>query len=286
LTGAGIPAGLALIKKGLDKKTASGSTVGNELLKTIKEKWNAVKSWWNSKPALKEVSTKVENIKTRISGAWTTARNWWNQNKPSLSTIQASVASVKDKLSSAWSTAKTWWNSKPALNNISVAVTSIKEKIQTAWNTAKEWFNKQSLKMNIKTPHFSVGWNYNISKIQAAIAEFLFDKKALPYLDVQWYANGGFPGTSGELFVANEAGPELVGKLGNRNAVVNNDQIVAAVSEGVYSAVVAAMRASGSGENTQAVNVYLDGKQITATVEKRQRERGATLMTGGMAYGY
>jgi hypothetical protein len=43
---------------------------------------------------------------------------------------------------------------------------------------------------------------------------------------------------------------------------------------------------SGYGGSDQAINVYLDGKQITAAVEKRQHERGATLMTGGMAYGY
>ena len=35
----------------------------------------------------------------------------------------------------------------------------------------------------------------------------------------------------------------------------------------------------------QAVNVYLDGKQITATVEKRQRERGASIM-GNQVYNY
>lgn len=38
------------------------------------------------------------------------------------------------------------------------------------------------------------------------------------------YAAGGFP-NQGQLFVANEAGPELVGQLGNRTAVANNDQI-------------------------------------------------------------
>ena len=30
------------------------------------------------------------------------------------------------------------------------------------------------------------------------------------------------------------------------------------------------------------VNVYLDGKQITAAVEKRQRERGAMIYPGGV----
>lgn len=49
-------------------------------------------------------------------------------------------------------------------------------------------------------------------------------------------ANGGFPGV-GQLFVAREAGPEMVGTIGGRTAVANNDQIVEAVARGVASAV-------------------------------------------------
>jgi hypothetical protein len=88
----------------------------------------------------------------------------------------------------------------------------------------------------------------------------------------------------GEMFIAREAGPEMVGKIGNKNAVVNNQQIVEAVSEGVYSAVLAAWRQSES-NGGQSVNVYLDGRQITSAVEKRQRERGTALVRNGV-YAY
>lgn len=54
------------------------------------------------------------------------------------------------------------------------------------------------------------------------------------------YADGGFV-DAGQLFVAREAGAEMVGSIGRRTAVANNDQIVEAVSSGVYKAVVAAM---------------------------------------------
>lgn len=50
------------------------------------------------------------------------------------------------------------------------------------------------------------------------------------------YAGGGTP-AGGQLFVAREAGPELVGTLGGHTAVMNNDQIVASVSAGVARAV-------------------------------------------------
>lgn len=51
------------------------------------------------------------------------------------------------------------------------------------------------------------------------------------------YASGGMP-NMGQLFYAREAGPELVGTLkGRGTAVMNNDQIVASVSQGVSDAV-------------------------------------------------
>lgn len=89
----------------------------------------------------------------------------------------------------------------------------------------------------------------------------------------------------GEAFIARENGPELVGKIGNRTAVVNNDQIVDAVSRGVYSAVVAAMGAN-TGNGDQNVNVYLDGKQIYSRVKKIESERGVSVMGSQLGYAY
>lgn len=84
------------------------------------------------------------------------------------------------------------------------------------------------------------------------------------------FAAGGFP-DEGELFMAREGGmPEMVGRIGNRTAVANNDQIVAAISDGVFSAVVSAMGSSG-GNNTP-VNIYLDGSVIARSTTKYQRQ--------------
>ena len=46
---------------------------------------------------------------------------------------------------------------------------------------------------------------------------------------VPMYASGGFP-EQGQYFIAREQGPELVGTIGNRTAVANNDQIVAGIA--------------------------------------------------------
>ena len=51
----------------------------------------------------------------------------------------------------------------------------------------------------------------------------------------QMYGDGGFPNV-GQLFISRESGPEMVGQIGNRTAVANNDQIVAGIQNGVAQA--------------------------------------------------
>ena len=101
------------------------------------------------------------------------------------------------------------------------------------------------------------------------------------------YATGGFPET-GQMFIAREAGAEMVGSIGRRTAVANNDQIVSGIANGV---------AEANGEQNTLLReqntllrailekeggVYLDGKSLTNSVEKYQRERGRVLITGGV----
>lgn len=49
------------------------------------------------------------------------------------------------------------------------------------------------------------------------------------------FAGGGYP-KEGQLFIANESGPELVGQIGGQTAVANNDQIVDGIASGVSRA--------------------------------------------------
>lgn len=63
------------------------------------------------------------------------------------------------------------------------------------------------------------------------------------------YAVGTENAPAGQLFIAREAGPELVGTLSGHTAVMNNNQIVASVSDGVYRAVRSAIGTKGSNVN-------------------------------------
>lgn len=104
-------------------------------------------------------------------------------------------------------------------------------------------------------------------------------------LDVRRFASGGLPPV-GQMFVAREKGPELVGKIGNHTAVMNNDQIVSSVASGVYDAVTKANANTQSGKSSQVFNIYLDEnhKLGTYTIEQLQdmaKTNGKPIRIGG-----
>ncbi len=90
--------------------------------------------------------------------------------------------------------------------------------------------------------------------------------------EIPQLAEGGFP-KSGQLFIAREAGAEMVGNIGGRTAVANNDQIVNGIYEGVKAAMRDAINNSDN-SNQFVVKVYLDGREITSAVSSQQRANG------------
>lgn len=112
--------------------------------------------------------------------------------------------------------------------------------------------------VHIPLPHINVGWN------NTAIGA---SNISLPKFNINWYADGGMP-NMGEMFIARERGPEMVGRIGHNNAVANNDQIVSGIKSGVYEAVVNALASSSGGKIE--VNVVLEGdsKNIFKVVRK------------------
>lgn len=111
-----------------------------------------------------------------------------------------------------------------------------------------------------------------VDKLQGISTTFNASVNVKPAGKVRAYASGGFA-NQGELFVARESGAEMVGTIGRKTAVANNDQIVEAVSDGVYRAVAPLF----SGKQNQEIRVYLDGKEITASQNRRNRMYGVAL---------
>ena len=90
------------------------------------------------------------------------------------------------------------------------------------------------------------------------------------YRTVEKYAEGGIV-PQGQLFIAREAGAELVGSVGSHTAVMNNQDIVSAVSQGVASAVASVM---GGGSNV-TVTLEGDAKGLFKVVQKEGRAYSA-----------
>lgn len=87
---------------------------------------------------------------------------------------------------------------------------------------------------------------------------------------LEGFASGGFP-QSGQIFLAREAGPEMVGTIGGRSAVANNDQIIAGIKQGVYEAVTSAM---GGNSGATEVRVFLDSREIKSGQKRLSRALG------------
>lgn len=111
-------------------------------------------------------------------------------------------------------------------------------------------------------------------------AEWLRDAVQIPPVrlprvsDVVTYADGGLV-DSGQLFIAREAGAEMVGSIGNHTAVANNDQIVEGISEGVAFAnvgVVAAINQLISVVQQIDPTVELDGLTLSRGLKKYERQ--------------
>lgn len=89
----------------------------------------------------------------------------------------------------------------------------------------------------------------------------------IPSVSIPRYANGGFV-DQGQLFIAREVGAEMVGSIGRRTAVANNDQIVDGITYGVREA------------NDDVVTaIYAVAQQIIA--EMRNQDNG-----GGGGYDF
>ena len=103
-----------------------------------------------------------------------------------------------------------------------------------------------------------------INKIPGVDFDLLADVKIRRF-NPKLFANGGYP-ASGEMFIARENGiPEMVGSIGGRTAVANNDQIVEAISIGVYNAYMDAM--SRSGGNKQPTIVQINSREVFRAVQ-------------------
>lgn len=220
----------------------------------IQEKWDSIVGWWNS---LAIVSWWSNDVKP-----WFTKEKWENL-----------ADGIKKGIQGKWGDVVDWWDSKPTLQRISVAIEDFKAKIQNAWNSFKQWWNDLGLEFpHIDTPHFKID------------GEFSLAPPKVPKVSIDWYANGGFP-NKGQLFVANEVAPEMVGTMDGRTAVANQQEITTGIANAVYPAVYNAVVAAMSEANNN-VNITLQGDADKLFTMVQDKANNYTNMTGQAAFPY
>lgn len=106
---------------------------------------------------------------------------------------------------------------------------------------------------------FQSGVNRLLSKFTTSMNGISVDKDnklrytKMPYVPIPRFDKGGYP-TKADLFYANENGiPEMVGRIGNRTAVANNDQITTAITNAIMTAFSNAN--FGTDKGTVVVNI-------------------------------
>ena len=272
--------------------------LGDNIKTSLSEKWNsfsdwwgntAIVSWWNNNVAPwfeKETwGDAVDGMKLGIQEKWDSIVGWWNSLaivswwsndvKPwfTKEKWENLADGIKKGIQGKWDDVVDWWDSKPALQRISVAIEDFKAKIQNAWNSFKQWWNDLGLEFpHIDTPHFKID------------GEFSLAPPKVPKVSIDWYANGGFP-NKGQLFVANEVAPEMVGTMDGRTAVANQQEITTGIANAVYPAVYNAVVAAMSEANNN-VNITLQGDADKLFTMVQDKANNYTNMTGQAAFPY
>ena len=255
-----------------------------DLWNDIKKIWKDVATWFNE--------TVVIPIVDFFRGVWTSVTGFFS--------------SLWEDIKTVWKNVCTWFRETiidPVKNAFDAACKAIGEFFSSLWLGIRQGVANA---MNGVIGGIESAINWVIGGINKLISGFndvvqwgadligadwggvtLLNEVHFSRVTVPEYAEGGFP-EQGQMFIAREAGAEMVGSIGRRTAVANNDQIVSGIAGGVAEAneeqnallreqnsLLRAILEKDSG-------VYLDGKNLTNSVEKYQRERGRVLITGGV----
>lgn len=272
----------------------------------IKAVWIVVSKWFSEKVTTPVVAlfntlrTKVYNffvnLWAKITAIWNKVANWFNDNvtEPVVGFFSDVYTDVKGYFSDLWDDIKEVWDDVSDWFTLNVI-----DPVKTAWETATSAIGGffDSLWASIKTGVVGAmnaviggiekGINFIVGGINKIIKGFnKIVSWAAKVAEVDWggvdevpkvsltristYATGGFPDT-GQLFIAREAGPELVGTMSGKTTVANNDQIIAGIEQAAYRGFMRALSESNKNTNL-TIQVEGDPNGIVKVVKKADSE--------------
>ena len=244
--------------------------------RTISDVWNGIVATWETvagwfdenvlqplwnffEPIFNDIAVLASGCWSIIKEAWRLASSWFDENviQPISGWFEEVWGNVENWASDAWEGIKSVF---------SAAGDWFRQTFEEAWGKVVEVFSPLGeifvdIKNGIASVFTSIvnglitginkviaipfkGINAMIKKLRDAnilgIQPFAnlqdLNVPQIPLLQVPQAAKGAIL-RAGQLFQARESGPELVGSFGNKTGVMNNDQIVTSVSEGVEAAV-------------------------------------------------
>ena len=297
----GLSSWLSGVNKYWGKKKDSVLEIGAKIKNKASEVWNGFKKDW------KNVKNKVAEFKTKIaskaSDLWEKFKTSWGKSK----TVQF-LLKIGSKAKDLWSNFKTAWGESRTAKfflKIGSKVSELWKDFKESWGEKKtvKFLTKRATKISELWKDFKDSWGDkkavtigigfakdSLNNLWSSVKGFFGGKtvsvgtKATKKADggvfsggswkpIKKYAVGGLP-NMGQMFVAREAGPELVGTLGGHTAVMNNDQIVSSVSYGVAQAVKEVIQplVKMGGGNNRPIQISLDGKVIFDSTRQSAKE--------------
>lgn len=228
--------------------------------------WSTVGNWFNTK-VITPVDTFFSTLGTKIAASFTTSwtkvkAEWgvvtdWFKNKiitpvqtafrSMCSSVGEFFVSLWDRIAGVFAGVGGWFQS----NVVDAINSAFRALVNGAISLLERMLNGIIRPLN----------NF-IGKVNSVLSIVGGGISTISYVSIPRLANGGFV-DEGQLFIAREAGAEMVGRIGRKTAVANNDQIVESVSQGVYEAV---QRASGETNSSNSrpitVIVQMNGKEL------------------------
>lgn len=182
---------------------------------TFPEWTESLNQWYNEHISpwftLQKWSELYESIKTSLKTKWqetvgqwdTDVKNWWDSHVTKwfkMETWKGVSSGIKEGLESSFDAAI--------------------EGVKALWNKFADWLNE---KLTFEIDPVSI------------MGKTVYEGGTISLGKIPTFSAGGFP-DHGQLFIANESGPEMVGRIGGQTAVANRDQITDGIATAVYVA--------------------------------------------------
>lgn len=244
----------------LKKAQENGTKSGEDYIKNIKKGISNgdispdAQAQWNKG---QKIFDNPLTVLAKVMGADSAGNNAWQTMNRILSKTIWGKAEIGNKSNAAWD-AYNWFDSWFKAGSHTIWGQSALGNKSNAANEALEWFQQYFRKHPIEA---------TLSIVSGSIDLAL--GKVTGWM--QKKAEGGFVDT-GQMFIAREAGPELVGTMGGRTAVANNDQI----TSGIYRAVLQALRDGGEFQD-RGGDLYItiqneDGSKTTKIIKDYKKQ--------------